>query len=485
MDVLKEKIKHVVVLMLENRSLDHLLGCLYDEVRDPPKHMIPDAPPAYEGVLKDGEIDPNLTNTYRYYLGLFRKKVPLARVPGEEIVQGAPTYDPAEPFLDVNQQLYGSKSGPSGKDQVASMSGFLQNFYNEKCYPFSRKRTVESIMKVYGPNQLPVLNSLARHYAVSDHWFSSVPTQTNANRAFLLCGTSLGRTDNMGFEDTLEGKDAFPTRTIFNVLDEHEPPVSWAVFYKDKYPISDEVAKQYPELCTLAKDRKVPCPSPDCYTRLTFPLIPAKPDRFLQIETDFKQLVAAGDLPAFSFLEPGSWGGAIEVDNIELMRVPGDDYHPPGPLQRSERFLADIYHTLTSNTGLWNQTLLVVTFDEHGGTYDHVPPPWGATDPDGKRNKEYGHDFTFNRFGVRVPALLISPWIEKETVFRSQTDVPYDHTSIIATVLGWKGISRGSESQPVLGRRVVKAPLFDKVLTRTTPRTDTLELAHTLSGEGP
>jgi phospholipase C len=476
MNVFKEHIKHVVVLMLENRSLDHVLGCLYDEVKDPPQHMIPAAPPGYDGVLRNGTIKSECTNTYTYYKGRKTKEVPLARIPCSEIEQGAPVYDPAEPFLDVNQQLYGTEAGPSTDKQVATMNGFVQNFYDKKCYTTSTEETVESIMKVYGPDQLPVLNSLARHYAVSDRWFSSVPTQTNCNRAFLLCGTSLGRTDNMGFEDTLKGKDSFRTKTLFNVLDENKPPVSWDVFYKDRYPISEELAKQHPDLCALSKKLGQPCPSPSCYTQLTFPNIPNKTGHFLRIETDFKNLVASGKLPALSFMEPGSWGGSIEYKDYELKRVAGDDYHPPGPMLRAERFLADVYRTLTSNTAVWNQTLLIVTFDEHGGTYDHVPPPWGAADPDDSRNKEFGHDFAFNRFGVRVPTLLISPWIEKETVFRSDTDVPYDHTSIIASVLEWKDIIRGTNDKPVLGKRVVAAPLFDKVLTCSEPRTDTLDL---------
>lgn len=229
MNVFKDHIKHVVVLMLENRSLDHVLGCLYDQATDLPKHMIPAAPPTYDGVLKNGKVMSTYSNTYTYYNGTRTKMVPLALIPCNEIEQGAPVYDPAEPYLDVNQQLFGTEAGPTGK-QPPTMSGFVQNFYDKKCYTTSAEEAVESIMKVYGPDRLPVLNSLARHYAVSDRWFSSVPTQTNCNRAFLLCGTSLGRTDNMGFEDTLKGKDSFPTKTIFNLLDERDPPVSWAVF---------------------------------------------------------------------------------------------------------------------------------------------------------------------------------------------------------------------------------------------------------------
>lgn len=477
MDILKERIKHIVVLMLENRSLDHVLGCLYDEVKDPPRHTIPCAGKAsYDGVLRDGAIKPECANTYTYYEGRRSKTVPLAPIPCSEIEQGAPAFDPAEPYLDVNQQLFGSEANPR-PGQTPTMSGFVQNFYDKKCATVSQESTVESIMKCYGPEQIPVLYALARHYAVSDRWFSSVPTQTNCNRAFLLCGTSLGRTDNMGFEETLKGKDAFATRTLFNVLEETDPPVSWGIFYKDTYPVSEALAERHPDLCKLARTLGLPCPSPTCYTELTFPCIPGKSGAFMSIESDFKNLVASGELSEFCFLEPGSWGGVIDPGGYELVRISGDDYHPPGPLVRAERFLADVYRTLTSNAELWSKTLLIVTFDEHGGTYDHVPPPWGAIDPDGRRDREYGHDFGFDRFGVRVPTLLISPWIEKETVFRSDPDFPpYDHTSIIASVLEWKDIGRGTPDDPVLGKRVCAAPTFNDVLTRSEARTDTLDL---------
>lgn len=134
------------------------------------------------------------------------------------------------------------------------------------------------------------------------------------------------------------------------------------------------------------------------------------------------------------------------------------------PTFDGENLLASVVHALQSNRDAWNKTLLVVTFDEHGGTFDHVAPPWGAVAPDSHAGT---WTFKFDRFGVRVPTLLISPWIPEKTVFRSETGVPYDHTSIIATVFKWKNIPRPSG----LGARVAAAPTFENVLTLTTPRT--------------
>src|SRR3954466_1691225 len=102
-----------------------------------------------------------------------------------------------------------------------------------------------------------------------------------------------------------------------------------------------------------------------------------------------------------------------------------------------EAFVNQVYEALVANDA-WQRTLLVITFDEHGGTYDHVDPGWGAIQPD----HYLGPDgFAFNRYGVRVPTLLISPWIPKNTVFRSSNPgLKYDHTSLIATLLRWRGV---------------------------------------------
>lgn len=117
----------------------------------------------------------------------------------------------------------------------------------------------------------------------------------------------------------------------------------------------------------------------------------------------------------------------------------------------------------------WGQTLLVITYDEHGGCYDHVPPPWGAAIPDADSNPG-AQGFRFNRFGVRVPAVVISPLIEAGTVFRSPTGVPFDHTSILATLRDWLEIP---DSAMLPSQRVAAAPTLEFLITRDQPR-DTL-----------
>jgi phospholipase C len=155
-------------------------------------------------------------------------------------------------------------------------------------------------------------------------------------------------------------------------------------------------------------------------TRMDFPDTRAAPDSHYGHFRDFEERAADGTLPAYSFLEP-DWGGN------------GNSQHPNYDVALGEKLINDVYYAIRNGKG-WNDTLLVITYDEHGGNYDHVPPPWGAVPPDNSAG-EFGFDFT--RFGVRVPALLVSPRIAKGTVFRAKRGA-IDHTSVLKTIeLRW------------------------------------------------
>jgi phospholipase C len=164
-----------------------------------------------------------------------------------------------------------------------------------------------------------------------------------------------------------------------------------------------------------------------------------------------------GTLPSYSFLEPSF---------ITLEGTPNDE-HPPHDVCLGEQFLQLIYSAVVNGKN-WESTLLIITFDEHGGCPDHMPPPWGAVAPDEKSHPgEEG--FSFNRFGVRVPTILVSPWIQAGTVFRSTTNLPYDHTSILATLRDWLSIP-GEIMLP--SKRVQAAPTFGNVLNLAQVRKD-------------
>jgi len=143
-----------------------------------------------------------------------------------------------------------------------------------------------------------------------------------------------------------------------------------------------------------------------------------------------------------------------------------NDQHPPHDVVAGEAFLFAIWKAV-STSPKWNQTLLVITYDEHGGCYDHVLPP-SAVSPDAASNPG-DEGFRFDRFGVRVPTVVVSPYIAPGTVFRSNRAYPYDHTSILATLRDWLGIS---PADMLPSRRIAAAPTLAQVLTLDTPRTD-------------
>ena len=160
-------------------------------------------------------------------------------------------------------------------------------------------------------------------------------------------------------------------------------------------------------------------------------------------------------LPAYSFIEPRF---------IQEFWGQPSDYHPPHDIARGETFLADVYQRIR-NCPYRDKILLVVLFDEHGGCYDHVPPPSGAIAPQPGPQTRDGK-FKFDRFGVRVPAIVVSSYVEPGTVFRaSDGEQPYDHTSILATLRDW--LNLGLDPAKFLpSPRIAKAPTLARVMTR-------------------
>jgi phospholipase C len=429
------QIKNIVYLMLENRSLDNVLGWLYE--KDKPQHVYPkNSSPQYDGLIK-GEY----YNPAHAWNGVQRYTV--EPIPTKYQNERIPCYDPYEAMRDgsgsewngVMNQLFGNQDKNTHmppKNTKANMLGFLQDYYDSYMVQWKGLDSMWS----YTPTQLPNINNLALAYAVSDRWFSSVPTQTNPNRAYSICGTSLGREANAN----LQAVEQFDAPTLFNKLG--DAGKSWGLYFEDIWHNNQ------------------------CFTEYTFPHISKAKNGEIAGIASFLQHAKAGTLPAFCYLEP-KWGygkGSIYVQ--------GHDYHPPTEIAPGDEFLLKIYTALRQSPQ-WQDTLFIVTFDEHGGTYDHVSPPWNAINPDGINGTKWG--FQFDLYGVRVPTLLISPYIRAGTVFRQPetSQLPYDHTSFIRTVLCWAGIDPATAG---LGKRVIAAPMFDAVLSDQIVNTQTVTL---------
>ena len=433
----KGQIAHVVVVMMENRSFDNLVGWLYKDTQNrPPLNIPPQASPTYDG-LED----------HRYWCPANAKDI---NPPDEEKVAETdrvyaieraskftvPNPDPLEQFRHMSYQLFGTETPTS--PAPATMKGFVVNYADaiKEAGAKGKGADPKAIMQTYAPDQVPVLTALATNFAICDRWFASVPCQTWPNRAFVHAGTSCGRVNNLDSDqDSNWPPDPkyYNTKTIFNVL--HEVGVTWKVYADSPLP-------------TLTRSQFI--------TQLDNPLLIGHFRGF----GEFKLDAQAGLLPAYSFLEP------------DFMLTKNDD-HPPHDVAAGERFLYEVWQAVSTGAA-WKNTLLVITCDEHGGCYDHVPPPWTAVKPDDSKSQK---PFDFDRYGVRVPAIVVSPWVEPGTVFRARAaDAPegaeFDHTSILATLRDWQDLQTKAKAGWLKSRRIGAAPTLAGVLTRSAPRTD-------------
>jgi len=388
MDVLMERIKHVVVLMLENRSFDSLLGRLYPGSAD------------FNG-LSGEESNPDAQG----------QPVGVWNQPGTDpVTMKTPDPDPGELWTDINTQIFGTANPPAGA--VADMSGFVRNYLSPTEPPeHPDGREARSVMHYFSPEQVPVLSTLAQRFAVCDQWHASAPDQTWPNRFFAHTGTANGYVNNSPVH--------FPYKmpTIFTRFNAHGMDQAWRVYFHDM-----------PQSLTLA----------DLWPHLSH----------FRLYGEFQRDAKNGTLPSYSFIEPRYFPDA-ELPN---------DQHPPHNVTLGEQLIADVYNQLRGGPG-WSETLLVITYDEHGGIYDHVPPP--AATPPGPGPTV---PFNFDRYGVRVPAVLVSPYIRPHTILRAPPGgPPFDHTSIIATLR-----KRFSLGAPLSNRDAI-APDLGAVFNLTAP----------------
>lgn len=419
MPVGMDNIEHVVVLMMENRSLDNLLGWVYSNTNNqPPYNLPPQSPPTYEGLVtgkycnKGPQIHP----------GVVCAGEPTAPWPPYNNAYLVPDPDPGELFDQMTRQIFGT-STPQPSAQ-ANMSGFLLDYTDQ-----SGPTTAAQIMQSYSPQQASVISQLARNFALCDHWYASAPCQTWPNRGFVHTGSSDGHINN-------DDSELYDIETIFNVMSDQG--ISWGVYHDTLYTPS--------------------------LTHLQFVKLDVHPFHFHPF-TVFKTLCSAPagapadqKIPTYSFLEP-RFLTEYWVNGVH----PPEDYHPPHNVCISERFLADAYATVRQSP-YRDKILLVITFDEHGGCYDHVPPPAGATAPQPGPVSRYGN-FHFDRFGVRVPTILVSSYTQPGTVFRSAGNTPYDHTSILATLRQWQNMTASGKAAFLPSPRITNAPTLYPILT--------------------
>jgi phospholipase C len=437
---LKDSIDHIVVLMLENHSFDNMLGWLYSD-EEPPYGQ------EYLGLQKDlwnplNNVDADGI-AFIEKVGIEKNGQPKFRF-GKEIPNPEdftlPNPDPGEGFKDTNYQLFQTYDVPQAYPPPPTNMGFVENYQKAMLYgAFSfgdDPVNPRSIMKCYTPEQTPVLSTLAKNFAVCDQYFCSVPSQTLPNRDFVHAATSCGQVNN----NPAPNCDA---KTIFNqiqeAIDAGRDDLSWGIFGNNPSSTKskDEDGNFGPDHFSLTKL---------IMTQLHDP----KFDKNFGTISDFSELCSTGRLPSYSFLEP-NYSGPDQ-----------NDQHPPNDIRAGELFIAEIYYMIKSSPE-FEKTLFIITYDEHGGCYDHVAPPSNAKSPY-PDNRPGQHGFLFNRFGVRVPCVVINPYIKKGLIPRPSGNTPFDHTSIIKTIQNCFGLTKS------LTERDKAAPDFSCMLTLYAPR---------------
>lgn len=412
-----DKINHFVVLMLENRSFDHLLGSL--------KTLNPAVAGALSGEYSNPQ-DPAEPDSPQVFTG-----------PASAF---AMPFDPDHEFLDVQMQLYGrapgGQRGPPPRTAPAPMNGFI---YSATAAAHNAANAGR-VMQCLQPQQLPVLMTLAQEYAVFNYWHSSLPGPTWPNRFFVHAATSGGLADSPSDPDIIAGFN-FPAGTIFKRLEAGGR--NWYI-YHDGMPQAVGIDQLRAEFL-------------DVFTK-----------KFRDMD-HFEGDLNSDTLPEYIFIEPHYDTGHRYVK--------GNSMHPLNDVRKGEALVKRVYETLRASR-YWADTMLIITFDEHGAFFDHVSPPPAVPPGGDQRYANPSDHFDFDQLGVRVPAIVVSAYTNKNTVIGTNPREFVDHTSILKTVEARFGL-------PWMTQRDKAAPTLEGALNLETPRLAANEARMTLPAAAP
>ncbi len=385
----------IVIVMMENRSFDHMLGYLslpgygrsdVEGLRSRDNAMPPVWGPEY---VVPGPHAP------------FRMPDPQSSLPNN-------MDPPHERRPYIEKQL-----GVPDSDNVYPMKGFVQSFDGT----INVNGTDEPVVMGYFTGEdLPTTHFFAENFLICDHWFSAIPAGTQPNRLMAMSGQTR--------IDMNVNKPPLPAqRLVYHWLNEHG--VRWRI-YTESLPFFALMPSEWPLLSANMR----------FFSHLAHDVAQEPPDTFPQV----------------IFVEP-RYTNAPHVD------TPHDD-HAPSAVDGGQRFLMQVYAALTANPDRWKKLVMIVTYDEHGGFFDHISPPHIETqDPD----NQYP---TFQSLGVRVPAYVISPFVEPRKAFHETMD----HTAILKFI-GEK-FNGGSYSPEVDARIALGLESVSATLTLADGRQD-------------
>lgn len=402
------KIDHIVMVMMENRSFDHVLG--------------------YRAQLPGAQNDDGLTADLTNFLG--QQGFPIRQLNQSGIVPNALDLKTKFPIkvghdlADVTQQLSGQLTDWSGR-MIVSPKGFVDNFASRASAPIKPS----DVLGYYMGDDLPFTRFLADNYAYCERFFSSHPGPTLPNRMFWLSGdVQYDRTGEAILNNNNSDNFALSrAMTIFDLLT--RKGISWRVY------------ESFPSVAMLRMFAR--------YATDDTNIVPIS-----RLQHD----VAQGNLPAVTVIEPA------------MHHAPENDDHPIADMYYGQLFLKGVYDTLRSNSTLWRSTMLIINYDEHGGFYDHVIPPTAdirtrpmvLTDGGPSGIGPFTSSTLVTTYGVRVPTFVVSPW----TPAGKGPDIVFDHCSILKTILA----RFCGQARPFVSDRVNASQTFDAYLSEQAPR---------------
>jgi phospholipase C len=407
-----EKIKHVVVLMFENRSFDHIFGALpgvnglfkngqinkdYYNLPDPLSPPSPTNLPVYPT-----PIDPSLPQHYDFNHNFGDGMMPDLFGPTFTVKGGKRQPDDSKTIY-TSGYAKGAPIGqlnPVPQTYPKTNSGFYSTYRDEN----NNTSTIQgqAALTYFKDGDLKVFHTLAKEFVLFDNWHCDMPGHTEPNRCFIHTATTKG----VGIDDTNVGTDT--AKTIFEAINEGLSTRAAQSNWKMYAPVGNDGCLGQLDTAFLNSNVQ------------NYPGVPI---------TEFATDCENGTLPFYSFIMCWTPGTNIYTDT---------SMHPNALVQPGENLLAAVYNTLRKSPH-WKDTLLVVTFDENGGIYDHVFPPTTTPPvPDAASATQYvsggtcgnqwilDSTFDFSLLGLRVPAMLISPWLAKGI-----DSTQYQNTSVV------------------------------------------------------
>ncbi len=400
-----DNIKTIVIVMMENRSFDHMMGYLSRDTA---------FGSTIEGFIEGNEEyhNPFKGNSYNIFE-----------------VHGPIVPDPPHERENIELQIGNSPRS----DGTYPMGGFIDSYALKMESPTPEK--LKQVMGFHTAKDVPVYDFFARNFAICDHWFAPIPSGTQPNRLMALSGQTHMADNASKFKPFLKEQPL-----VYDWLEQNN--VSWRCYYGGFFPF-----------IALMPDRTLGIFGDKLGTMFKHNLPFQKYDRF---KTDW---MGTGELPKVIFIEP-------EYTDGIFVKNPNDD-HSPTDVKQGQIFIKEIYETLISNQSRWKNTVMIVTYDENGGFYDHVSPLPIKTEPPtpGMYNPP------FNSTGVRVPAFIVTPWVKQQTVYKE----PLDHTSILYFIA--QCFTEHKTYSPVVDQRQKElGGLISSILNLEEPRLEFTQL---------